>query len=109
MAYFLSKLIPPRKTFSQDMMPAEARAMRAHQDYWLPHLDAGLVIAMGPVADPEGGWTVMIAVAPSLVWLEEAQRGDPALAIGCRFENLVMPALKVAPAEPLAPVSSISP
>ena len=109
MAYFLSKLIPPRRTFLTDMTQEEARAMRAHQDYWLPHLNAGLVIAMGPVADPEGGWAVLLAMAPSLSFLETAQAEDPALRIGCRFVNFVMPTLRVAPTEPLAPVNSISP
>ena len=73
MAYFLVKLIPPRKTFNDDMTEDERRVMRAHVDYWLPHLNAGLVIAMGPVADPEGVWGVMIANAPSRGWLEGVQ------------------------------------
>ncbi len=39
--------------------------MHAHVDYWLPHVNAGLVIAMGPVADPSGDWGVAIVNAPS--------------------------------------------
>ena len=111
MAYFLVKLIPPRKTFNDDMTEDERQVMRAHVDYWLPHLNAGLVIAMGPVADPEGAWGVMIANAPSRGWLEGVQADDPAIraGLGFRYENFFMPALKVAPVEPLAPVSSISP
>jgi len=109
MAYFLVKLVPPRKAFIAEMTADEARAMRAHADYWLPHLAAGLVVAMGPVADPQGDWGVMIATAPSRGWLEDILTGDPALDIGCRHVILPMPALKVAPTEPLAPVSSIVP
>ena len=109
MAYFLVKLVPPRKAFITQMTADEARAMREHADYWLPHLAAGLVIAMGPVADPEGDWGVMIAMAPSRGWLEDTLARDPALGIGARHVILPMPALAVAPTEPLAPVSSISP
>ena len=48
MPYFLTKLIPPRASFLADMSAEERAAMLAHQDYWLPHLNAGLVVAMGP-------------------------------------------------------------
>jgi len=109
MAYFLVKLIPPRPDFVVSMTAEEARAMREHVDHYLPHLNAGLVIAMGPVADPAGDWGVMIAMTPSRGWLENILAEDPALKIGARHEILPMPALKVAPSEPLAPVDSISP
>ena len=111
MPYFLSKLIPPRPTFPLDMSEAERGVMLAHQDYWLPHLNAGLVVVMGPVIDPKGAYGVMVAHAPSLKMLEDWQRQDPAILSGrgFAFENYSMPAAKVAPTEPLAPVSSISP
>ena len=111
MAHFLGKLIAPRASFTEDMTAAEASLMRAHADYWLPHLNAGLVIAMGPVADPAGGWGLMLANAPSLAWLERAQADDPAIKAGTgfRYQNYPMPAIRVAPVEPLAPVNSVSP
>ena len=111
MPYFLSRLTPPRPQFGQDMTVEEAEVMRAHADYWLPHVGAGLVIAMGPVADPAGTWGVAIVNAPSLAWLEREQAGDPAIQSGrgFRYDNFPMPALKVAPIEPLAPFSSVSP
>ena len=111
MPYFLCKLIPPRPTFPLDMSRAERAVMLAHQDYWLPHLNAGLVIVMGPVADPAGAYGVMIAHAPSQKMLEDWQAKDPAILsqLDFRFENYPMPTARVAPTEPLAPVSSISP
>jgi hypothetical protein len=111
MPYFLAKLIPPRASFVQEMSADEASLMRSHADYWLPHINAGLVLVMGPVADPAGGYGVMIANAPSLSWLERAQADDPAIraGVGFRFENFGMPSIRVAPVEPLAPVSSVSP
>jgi len=109
--YFLSKLMPPRPTFLIDMSEAERAVMSAHQDYWLPRLNAGLVIVMGPVADPQGAYGVMIAHAPSQKMLEDWQAQDPAILsdLNFRFENYPMPSARVAPTEPLAPVSSISP
>ena len=109
MAYFLAKLIPPRPTFPLDMSEQERAAMRAHGDYWLPHLNAGLVIAMGPVADPRAPYDVMIANAPSLKMLQDWQAKDPLSALRFVFENYPMPSIRVAPIEPLAPVSSVSP
>jgi hypothetical protein len=111
MAYFLSKLIPPRPTFPLDMSAEERDAMLAHQDYWLPHVNAGLVLVMGPVADPKGAYGVMIANTPSLRMLEGWEAQDPIIlaGLGFAFENYPMLSAKVAPIEPLAPVSSISP
>ena len=111
MPHFLAKLTPPRPTFGSDMTDDEQEVMRAHVDYWLPHIGAGIVIAMGPVADPAGAWGVAIVNAPSLSWLRGEQAKDPAILSGRGFayDNFPMPALKVAPVEPLAPVSSISP
>ncbi len=54
MPYFLSKLIPPRPTFPLDMSEQERAVMLAHQDYWLPQVNAGLVLVMGPVPTPRG-------------------------------------------------------
>ena len=110
MPYFLSKLTSPRPA-ALDASEAERVAMLAHQDYWLPFLNAGLVIVMGPVDDGQGGYRVMIAHAPSLKMLERWQAKDPAILSGLdfSFENYPMPTARVAPTEPLAPVSSISP
>ena len=105
MPYFLCKLSPAPS------LDASARGVAlAHQDYWLPYLNAGLVIVMGPVNDPAGAYGVMIAHAPSLKMLEDWQGKDPAILSGVHnYENHPMPTARVAPTEPLAPVSSISP
>jgi uncharacterized protein len=110
-AYFLVKLIPPRPSFVADMSTEERDVMLAHQDYWLPHVNAGLVLVMGPVLDPKGAYGVMICNTPSLKMLEDWEAKDPVMLSGSgfAFENYPMPSAKVAPVEPLAPVSSISP
>ena len=111
MAWFLSKLIPPRPSFPLDMSEEERAVMLAHQDYWLPQVNAGLVLVMGPVLDPKGAYGVMIANVPSLKMLEDWEARDPVIVSrrGFAFENFPMPSARVAPIEPLAPVSSISP
>lgn len=111
MAYYLSKLIGPRPTFPLDMSEEERGVMLAHQDYWLPFVNAGLVLVMGPVMDPKGPYGVMISNVPSQKMLEEWQAQDPVIVSGrgFAFENYLMPSVKVAPVEPLAPVNSISP
>ncbi len=111
MAHFLSKLMPPRKSFAQDMTIEEREAMLAHQDYWRPRVDAGEVIAMGPVADPSGLYGVAIVEAATLAQLQSWQAGDPAIRakLGFVYENYPMPSIRVAPIQPLAPVSSVTP
>jgi hypothetical protein len=111
MPHFLCKLTPPRKTFAVDMTARERERMLSHQDFWRPRVDAGVVIAMGPVADPEGVWGVAIVDAPSLGELLAWQAADPVIlaASGFAYTNYPMPTIRVAPIQPLAPVSSVSP
>jgi hypothetical protein len=108
MPYFLCKLIPAP---SLDTSEVGRSVMLSHQDYWLSYLNAGLVIVMGPVNDPQGAYDMMVAHAPSLKMLEDWQADDPAILSGRDFiyENYPMPTARVAPTEPLAPVSSVSP
>ena len=111
MPHFLCKLIPPRNTFAVDMTAEEREAMLAHQDYWRPRVDAGEVIAMGPVADPDGMWGVAIVQAATARQLESWQAGDPVIraGLGFAYQNFPMPSARTAPIQPLAPVSSVSP
>ena len=111
MPYFFAKLIPPRASFVSDMNDAERSVMLAHQDYWLPQVNAGVVVAMGSVLDPRGGYGALIVNADSTEMLEGWQAKDPAIlsSLGFIYENASMPHIRIAPTEPLAPVHSISP
>ena len=111
MPHFLCKLIPPRPTFIADMTPDELLVMRGHREYWMPMVESGVVIAMGPVADPTGGYGVSIVEAPSLSALEAMEARDPAIASGRGFayENFPMLGIAVRPSMPLAPVTSVTP
>jgi uncharacterized protein YciI len=111
MPHFLCKLMPPRPTFITDMSPEEALVMRGHREYWMPRVEIGVVIAMGPVVDPSGGYGVAIIEAPSFAALEAMQASDPAIASGrgLAYENLLMPMIAVRPSMPLAPIDSVTP
>ena len=111
MAYFLCKLIPPRKTFIEDMTAEERALMGEHAAYWAPYVEGGLVVAMGPVADPAGGYGVMIAEAASQATLRALQASDPVIRADCgfSFETFPMPALATTRLEPLASVRSVTP
>ena len=110
MSHYLCKLKPPRPTFITDMTPEEARLMRAHREFWIPSVETGVVVAMGPVADPAGAYGVMIVEAASLEALEAMQASDPVAAQpGFSFENFFMPAIAVRPSMPLAPIASVTP
>jgi len=111
MPHYLCKLKPPRPTFLTDMTPEEALVMRGHREYWMPRVEIGAVIAMGPVADPAGAYGVAIIEAPSLTALEAMQASDPAILAerGFAYENLLMPTIAVRPSMPLAPITSVSP
>ena len=111
MPHYLCKLKPPRPTFLTDMTPDEALVMRGHREYWMPWVETGAVIAMGPVADLSGGYGVAIVEAPSLSALEAMQASDPAIMAerGFAYENFLMPAIAVRPSMPLAPITSVTP
>jgi uncharacterized protein YciI len=111
MPHFLCRLTPPRPTFIADMTGEERELMVAHQVYWRPFVEVGTVIAMGPVADPAGGWGLAILEAASLEAVRALLARDPVVAAnrGFAYETHLMPAIVVRPGDPKAPVSSISP
>ncbi len=111
MPHFFCKLKPPRTTFIADMTPDETRLMRAHREYWTPRVETGVVVAMGPVADPAGFYGVAIVEAASEAALEAMQGGDPVIAAerGFAYENRPMLGIAVRPSQMLAPITSVSP
>ncbi len=111
MPHYLCKLRPPRTTFISDMTSDEAQLMRAHREYWTPRVETGVVVAMGPVADPAGGYGVAIIEAASEPALEAMQGADPVIAAGRGFayENHRMLGIAVRPSQPLAPITSVTP
>ena len=111
MPHYFCKLRPPRTTFITDMTSDEAQLMRAHREYWTPRVETGVVIAMGPVADPRGGYGVAIIEADSEAALEAMQKADPVIAAGQGFayENQRMLGIAARPSQPLSPITSVAP
>jgi uncharacterized protein len=111
MPHYFCKLRPPRPTFLTDMTPEEALLMRGHREYWTPRVETGVVIAMGPVADPAGGYGMAIIEARSLAALEAMLASDPAIVSdrGFSYQSFLMPAIAVRPSLPLSPVHSVTP
>lgn len=111
MPHFFCRLNPPRARFLIDMDEDEQLVMRRHREYWMPRVEIGVVIAMGPVADPSGGYGLAIVEAPSRMALDAMLQSDPAVLSnrGFSYEVFPMPALAARPSLPLAPVHSVSP
>ena len=76
--YYFLKLIPPRASFTVDMTDEERAIMYAHIAYWAPHIQAGTMIVMGPVADPNGGWGLGVIAVENEEQLNELIKDDPA-------------------------------
>ncbi len=51
---FFFRLIPPRPTFADDMDDDEQDLMRQHASYVQEYFNDGVVLAYGPVHDPDG-------------------------------------------------------
>jgi len=91
MKYFLCKLIPPRRTFAQDMTDAEAKLMQQHVAYWKGLMDRGLVIVFGPVADPKGTYGVAILELEEEADANALGMNDPTMKANVGFQFEVYP------------------
>jgi uncharacterized protein len=75
--YFL-KLNPPRASFTVDMTEAERAIMQQHVAYWMPYVQNGTVVVLGPVMDPRGGYGVAVVNVENEAELKELIAKDPA-------------------------------
>ena len=95
MPYFLCQLRPPRASFLADMTPEERGLMLAHQQYMRPLVDSGIVIALGPVADPKGSWGLALVEALGMKEVERLMAGDPAILADRGFSYEAHPILQM--------------
>ncbi len=112
MLYFLCRLTPPRKTFLADMAADERELMGAHQAYWRPFVEAGSGDRDRRRRRPRRRLGRRDSRGEfARVRCEALQAGDPVIAAnrGFRYETYPMPTISLRPAEPRAPVSSVSP
>ena len=79
MSWFFCKLVPPRPTFIADMSAAELALMQAHGAYWAPLVASGQILAMGPVADPKGGFGAMFIEGSNQTEIATLTADDPVI------------------------------
>ena len=93
METYFCRLNPPRPTFAADMTPAEAELMKAHADYWRRNMEAGKVVAFGPVADPAGAFGICILEVADEAEADRLTASDPVIRAdaGFSFEMHPMP------------------
>lgn len=77
--YFFYKLIPPRPTFPSDITEAEGKVMQEHTAYWKGLVDSGVVVVVGPVADPKGVYGLAIIEAESEEAVAQIKANDPVM------------------------------
>ena len=85
MPTFVFRLIPPRPSFALDLTDAERALMDRHADHWQPLVDAGRMVAFGPVMDGSGSWGLGVVEGdgggdPRLRGRRPRCRGGPAAA-----------------------------
>jgi uncharacterized protein YndB with AHSA1/START domain len=91
--FFLARLLGPRPDFARTLSADEMAMMQAHSTYWMPMLETGKVIVLGPVNDPAWTWGLGIMRVDSEAELLELQGNDPAILLGnggTRYENIPM-------------------
>ena len=57
---FFLKLNPPRPSFMKDMTDEERSIMKQHVEYWKSYVEQRIMIVLGPVMDPKGGYGIGI-------------------------------------------------
>lgn len=93
MNYFFCRLIPPRRSFAQDMTEKEAKVMGDHVAYWSSMAEKGTAIVFGPVADPDGPWGLGILAVEDEKEVQFITSNDPVIrsAIGATYKIFPMP------------------
>ena len=85
LTHYFMKPNPPRASFTQDMTPEERAIMLAHVQYWMPYVQDGTIIVLGPVADPKGGYGIAVIGVYDRSRLDELVAADPANGL-CSYE-----------------------
>ena len=91
--YFLARLLGPRPDFARTLSAEEMAMMQAHARYWMPFVESGKVLVLGPVNDPDWTWGMGVMRVDSEAELLELQSRDPAILLGnggTHYENLPM-------------------
>ena len=92
---FFLKLNPPRPSFVADMLDEERATMEQHVNYWIPYVNDGTAIVLGPVLDPNGAYGVAVVAVDSEEQLHRIIARDPANGLNS-YEIFPMKAMTAA-------------
>ena len=82
MQTFVFRLLPPRPDFAMTMTESEQAVMGEHIAYWQPQIEAGRMVAFGPVMEPDGVWGLAVFEAESEEAARELAADDPSVVAG---------------------------
>src|SRR5579864_237477 len=91
MGYYVYRLIPPRRTFAEDMTEAEAQIMQAHVAYWRTLADQRIAVVVGPVADPAETYGMAVVEIDQERDVRDLASRDPAVTSGAGFRVEISP------------------
>ncbi|QGZ96134.1 YciI family protein [Terricaulis silvestris] len=95
MKCYLCKYIPPRADFLATMTAEERDWMKQHGAFLDELLEQGLIVAHGPVADPNGGYGVSLYRIADDQNIEAITSNDPIVRNGAgHYEHHPMPHLR---------------
>ena len=79
--HFVLYLVPARADFMQTMTDEEKNVMQQHVAYWASYMEQGIMLILGPVFDPKGGYGLGIVAVDSEEQLLSLMANDPASKI----------------------------
>ena len=82
MPTFVFRLKAPRPNFALDMSDEEREIMGGHAACWRPHIEAGRMVAFGPVLDGSGSWGLGVVEADDEEEIRRFAAGDPVVVTG---------------------------
>jgi uncharacterized protein len=85
-------LNPSRPTFMQDMTDDERKIMQQHIAYWNDFMNKGMVLAFGPVLDPNGAYGLGIVEVENEQQMLDMIASDPANGLN-KYEYYLMKAV----------------
>lgn len=96
MKAYLSKWIPPRPDFLETITEQEKTLFKAHGDWQATLRAQGLIVAHGPVVDPNGSYGMALWEIADDARIEALTAGDPIVSAGVgRYEHFEMMSLRV--------------
>jgi uncharacterized protein len=79
----------PPPTFMQDMTDEERGIMQQHIAYWNDYMSKGMVLAFGPVLDPQGVYGLGIVEVENEQQMKDIIATDPANGLN-KYEYYLM-------------------